>query len=198
MKPWTDKTRGISRAQEGTFPTSIIPHIANIIAHGACKLPRLMMTQVHLMCLHKSGKVVANGPPAPPSPNEELMLSTEVDSYLRAVSEASTGDGEEAVALSWPSSPQPPQAASNRAEERQGPQRGCPRPGAQQKDGATEVAVVIADKAALAATAKDRPLLTPLSITKMVMDDPFEINFFLLWSKMLILLFLVLFFSDCF
>ena len=56
-----------------------------------------MTTQVRLMCLHKSGKVVANGPSAPPSPNKELMLSTEVDSYLRPVSEASTR--EEAVAL---------------------------------------------------------------------------------------------------
>ena len=97
MKPWTDKTGGIARAQEGTFPTSTIPHIAHMIAHGASKLPRLMMTQVRLMCLHKSGKVVANGPPVPPCPNEELMLSMEVDSYLRAVSKASTG--EEAVAL---------------------------------------------------------------------------------------------------
>ena len=43
------------------------------------------------MCLHKSGKVVTNDPSAPPSPNEDLMLSTEVDSYLRGVSEASTG-----------------------------------------------------------------------------------------------------------
>ena len=90
LKPWTDKTRGIARAQDRMFPTSLIRHIANMIGHGASKLPKLMTTQVCLMCLHKSGKVVANGPPAPPSPNEELMLSTEVDSYLRAVAEAPT------------------------------------------------------------------------------------------------------------
>ena len=82
LKPWTDKTGGIA---------SLIPHISNMIAHGASKLPKLMTTQVCLMCLHKSGKVFANGPPAPPSPNEELMLSTEVDSYLCAVAKAPTG-----------------------------------------------------------------------------------------------------------
>ena len=30
------------------------------------------------------------GPPAPPCPNKQLMLSTEVDSYLRTVAEADT------------------------------------------------------------------------------------------------------------
>ena len=39
MKPWTDKTGGIARAQDGTFPTSLIPHIADMIAQGASKLP---------------------------------------------------------------------------------------------------------------------------------------------------------------
>ena len=50
----------------------------------------MLRTQVRLLCMHKSGKVVSNGPPAPPSPNKQLMLSTEVDSYLRTVAEAAT------------------------------------------------------------------------------------------------------------
>ena len=82
FKPWT---RGIARAEDGMFPTSSIPHIADMISQGIRKLPKLLRTQVRLLCMHKSGKVVNNGPPAPPSLNKELMLSTEVDSYLRAI-----------------------------------------------------------------------------------------------------------------
>ena len=62
LKPWTDKTGGIIREQDGTFPTSTLPNITDMIAYAARKLPKLMTTQVRLMCLHKSGKVVANGP----------------------------------------------------------------------------------------------------------------------------------------
>ena len=64
LKPWTGWTRGIARAEDGMFPTSSIPQIADMISHGARKLPKLMTTQVRLLCLHKSGRVVANGPPA--------------------------------------------------------------------------------------------------------------------------------------
>ena len=66
---------------------SSIPYIADRIGQGIRRLPKLLRTQVRLLCMHKSGRVVSNGPPAPPSPNKQLMLSTEVDSYLRTVAE---------------------------------------------------------------------------------------------------------------
>ena len=50
----------------------------------------MLRTQVRLLCMHKSGKVVSNGPPAPPSPNKQLMLSTEVDTFLWTVAKAAT------------------------------------------------------------------------------------------------------------
>ena len=87
IKPWSG---GIERAIDGMFPTSSIPHIANRISQGIRRLPKLLRTQVCLLCMHKSGKVVSNGPPAPPSPNKQFMLSMEVDSYLRTVAEAAT------------------------------------------------------------------------------------------------------------
>ena len=87
IKPWN---KGITRAEDGMFPTSSIPHIADRISQGIRRLPKLLRTQVRLLCLYKSGKVVSNGPPAPPSPNKELMLSREVDTYLRTVAEAAT------------------------------------------------------------------------------------------------------------
>ena len=85
IKPWNG---GIERAEDGMFPTSSIPHIADRTSQGIRRLPKLLRTQVCLLYMHKSGKVVSNGPPAPPSPNKQLMLSTKVDSYLRIVAEA--------------------------------------------------------------------------------------------------------------
>ena len=85
--------------------TAAIPFIADMITMAVGKLPKLLESQTHFMCLHKSGKVVANGPRAPPTPNQEVMISTEVDSYLKAVHKASTG--EEAVALWRPGPFQP-------------------------------------------------------------------------------------------
>ena len=72
------------------FPTSSIPYIADRIGQGIRRLPKLLRTQVRLLCMYTSGKVVSNGPPAPPSPNKQLMLSTEVDSYLRTVADLDT------------------------------------------------------------------------------------------------------------
>ena len=97
LKPWIGD---IARAEDGMFPTSSIPQIADMISQGIRKLPTLLRTQVRLLCLHKSGRNVNNGPPAPPSPNKELMLSTEVDSYLCTVAEAATA--QEAIALWQP------------------------------------------------------------------------------------------------
>ena len=58
---------GIARAEDWMFPTSSIPQIANMISQGIRKLTKLLRTQVCLLCVHKSGRVVNNGPPAPPS-----------------------------------------------------------------------------------------------------------------------------------
>ena len=96
LKPWTERTSG---------PTAAIPFIADMITTAVGKLPKLLESQTRLMNLHKSGKVVAKGPRAPPTPNQEVMISTEVDSYLKAVHKASTG--EEAVALWRPGPVQP-------------------------------------------------------------------------------------------
>ena len=87
IKPWSG---GIERAEDGMFPTSSIPHISDRFCQGIRRLPKLLRTQVRLLCMHKSGKVVSNGPPAPATPNKQLMLSMEVDSYLRTVAEATT------------------------------------------------------------------------------------------------------------
>ena len=87
IKPWSS---GIDRPEDGMFPTSSIPYIADRISQGIRRLLKLLRTQVRLLCMHKSGKVISNGPPAPPSLNKQLMLSTEVDSYRRTVAEADT------------------------------------------------------------------------------------------------------------
>ena len=62
---------GIKRAEDRMFPTSSILHIADRISKGVRRLPKLLRTQVRLLCMHKSGKVVSNGPPAQPSPNKQ-------------------------------------------------------------------------------------------------------------------------------
>ena len=45
-----------------------------MITTAVGKLPKLLESQIRLMCLHKSDKVVANGPRAPPTLNQELMI----------------------------------------------------------------------------------------------------------------------------
>ena len=85
IKPWTG---GIPRTDDGKFVTASIPQIADRIGQGLRRLPKLLRIQVRLLSMHKSGRVVSNGPSAPPSPCKELMLSTEVCTYLWAVAEA--------------------------------------------------------------------------------------------------------------
>ena len=87
IKPWTG---GIARTDDGKFVTASILHIADRIGQGLRRLPKLLKIQVRLLSMHKSGRVVSNGPSAPSSPSKELMLSTEVCTYLRAVAEAAT------------------------------------------------------------------------------------------------------------
>ena len=55
----------------------------------------------------QAGQRVHKGPQAPPTPNLELMMSTEVDTYLRAVHEVDTAD--EAIALWRPGPTKPSQ-----------------------------------------------------------------------------------------
>ena len=122
------------------------------------------------MRLHKSGKVVANGPSAPPSPNEELMLSKEVDSYLTAVSEASSGQGpllcgDLAQSILTTSSGFKTGRRVARATKGVPRAEGTPRVSTGVVDVATDLAVVSADEAAPAAMAEDPPSLTPASIT---------------------------------
>ena len=81
IKPWTG---GIARTDDGKFVTASIPQIADRIGQGLRTLPKLLRIQVRLLSMHKSGRVVSNGPSAPSSPSKELMLSTEVCIYLRA------------------------------------------------------------------------------------------------------------------
>ena len=97
-----------------------------MITSAVGKLPKLLEAQTHLMCMHKSGKVVANSPRAPPTPNQEVMISAEVDSYLKAVHEALTG--EEAIALWRPGPVQP----THLKRLQHGPKRGKAHKGGSQ------------------------------------------------------------------
>ena len=90
IKPWTG---GIARTDDGKFVTSSILHIADRIGQGIRRLPKLLRIQVRLLCMHKSERVVSNGPIAPPSTSKQLMISTEICTYLRAVCKAATAQG---------------------------------------------------------------------------------------------------------
>ena len=128
LKPWTERT-GIIRTQDGSIPTASMPVVADMISTAAGKLPKLLGSQIRLVCLQGSGKVVANVPRAPPTPNQEVMMSTEVDSYLRAVHEAKTA--KEAIAL-WRLGPVQP---SHLKRLQHGPKRGKGRKGGSQGQG---------------------------------------------------------------
>ena len=58
IKPWSGS---IDQAEDGMFPTSSIPYIADRIGQGLIRLPKLLRTLVRLLCMHKSGRVVSNG-----------------------------------------------------------------------------------------------------------------------------------------
>ena len=136
LKPWTDRT-DINRMQDSSIPTASIPVVADTMLTAAGKLAKLLRTSNRLICLHESGKAVANGPRAPPSPNLEVMMSTEVDSYFRVVHEADTA--EEAIALWRPGPVQP----SHLKGHQQGP-NGAKGAREASKGEATEVLAVTA------------------------------------------------------
>ena len=87
IKPWAGR---IARTDEGNFVMSAIPYIADRVGQGIRRLPQLLKIQVHLMSMHRSGRIVSNRPNAPPNPSMPVMTSMEVCSYLRAVAEAAT------------------------------------------------------------------------------------------------------------
>ena len=88
LQPWND---GIPRSKDGKFATAAITEIAARIDQGIKRLPKLLKTQaVKLLCMHRSWRTVNNRPRAPLKPSLELMTSTEVCTFLRAVGEAPT------------------------------------------------------------------------------------------------------------
>ena len=88
LKPWKG---GIARAKDGNFATAAITEIAARIDQGLRKLsPLLKNPAVKLLCMHRSGWTVYNGPKAPLKPSMELKTSTEVCTFLLAVNEAPT------------------------------------------------------------------------------------------------------------
>ena len=70
------------------------------------QLPALLRNPaVKLLCLHRSGRTIHNGPKAPVTPTMSLMTSTEECTFVRAVSESPTA--QEAVAR-WSPTTTPP------------------------------------------------------------------------------------------
>ena len=186
LKLWTGKTGGIARAEDGMFPTSSIPHIDDMISHGASKLPKLMTTHVCLMCLHKSGRVVANGPPAPIQPEWCVnavyqgrlisMCGCRGSHWARGCCPMAAGT----------SPPKPPEKAAVWATEGQDPQGRLSRPRATQ--GVSRARQTSQRTWWWLQWTRWRMRAHNHkfwhSLPQMVMDDPlFEINFFLLWSK---------------
>ena len=169
IKPWTG---GIARTDDGKFVTSSIRHIADRIGQGIRRLPKLLKIQVRLLCMHKSGRVVSNGPIAPPSPSKQLMLSMEICTYLRAVSEAATA--QDAINL-WQLGPAQttPLKRLQPKKNKTPRERGTSRAPADVADTAATTADVVAAPAAKAAPAAEEaqavavapPLLTPVFIT---------------------------------
>ena len=117
LKPWADRA-GINRLQDGSILTASIPGVADEMSVATSKLAKLLKSSNHLICIHGSGKVVAKGPQAPPTPDLELMMSTEVDTYLRVVQEVDTAD--EANALWRPGPTKPSQLKRLQQEPKRG------------------------------------------------------------------------------
>ena len=127
VKPWTDRI-SVDRTEDGSLPTSTIPGITEELNTATSKLDKLLRSANKLIFIHGTGELVTQGPPAPPTPNLEIAMSTEVDTYLCAVLEAETVDGAAALWRPGPSKPgqhkrlqqQPKHSKGNR-----GYSRGC-------------------------------------------------------------------------
>ena len=127
VKPWTDRI-SVDRTEDGSLPTSTIPGNSEELNTATSKLDKLLRSANKLIFIHGTGELVTQGPPAPPTPNLEIAMSTEVDTYLCAVLEAETVDGAAALWRPGPSKPgqhkrlqqQPKHSKGNR-----GYSRGC-------------------------------------------------------------------------
>ena len=151
IKPWNG---GLPRGKDGNFFTAAIKDIAARIDQALKKLPALFKNPaVKLLCMHRSGRTVYNGPKAPVEPNMSLMTSTEECTFVRAVSEAPTA--QEAVELWNPKLKTTPAKKLKRLNNPRLPRsRPAPEagPGAEVEEGSTkEAAVTAAGVAASAA-----------------------------------------------
>ena len=90
LKPWNGF---LTRTKEGNFSTADIDTIAARVDQAIKRLPGLLKNPATwLVCVHRSGRPVHNGPKAPLKPKMELIISSEVCDYVRAVMEAETAD----------------------------------------------------------------------------------------------------------
>ena len=88
LKPWNG---GLPRCKDGHFLTAAVGDIAARIDQALKQLPALLRNPaVKLLCMHRSGRTIHNGPKAPLTPTMSLMTSTEECTYVRAVSESPT------------------------------------------------------------------------------------------------------------
>ena len=91
IKPWNG---GLPRCKDGHFFTTAVGDIAARIDQALKRLPALFKNPVvKLLCMHRSGRTIHNGPKAPLAPTMSLMISTEECTYVRAVSESPTAQG---------------------------------------------------------------------------------------------------------
>ena len=88
IKPWNG---GLPRGRDGHFLTAAVGDMAERIDQALKGLPGLFKNPaVKLLCMHKSGRTIHNGPKAPLSPSMSLMVNTEECTYVRAVNESPT------------------------------------------------------------------------------------------------------------
>ena len=90
IKPWTGF---LTRTSEGNFNINDVDGVAARVDQGMKRRPKLLNNPAtRLVCVHRSGRPIYNGPKAPLSPKMEILISTEVCEYVRAVIEAETAD----------------------------------------------------------------------------------------------------------
>ena len=77
---------------------------------------------VKLVCMHKSGRTIHNGPKAPSSPSMSLMVNTEECTYVRAVNESPTA--QDAVACWSPTTTLPKKVKRLNSQQKQTNSRG--------------------------------------------------------------------------
>ena len=74
IKPWNG---GLPRGKDGNFLTAAVGDIPARIDQALKKLPALLRNlAIKLLCMHRSGRTIHNGPKAPVTPNMSLMTRT--------------------------------------------------------------------------------------------------------------------------